>query len=124
MGMATASRRRRRMGDRGLMDQGEPRRFTYPDGQDRYFVDVPAVWLGEHLEIKDHAIREGIKRGLGGDLLNFTIAAALIVDWNLPHLPSNRELWEPHKTPAEVILWLGQTVLSDLQNTQTVQKKS
>jgi hypothetical protein len=102
----------------------EPRRITYPDGQDQYFIVIPAVWLGEHLEIKDHAIREGVKQGIGGELLNFVVAAALLIDWKLPHLPSNRELWEPHKTPAEVILWLSRTVLNDLAATQTVQKKS
>lgn len=83
------------------------------------WIELPDEWLGEHLLRRDQVLA---KTSTTGIVKNFTLAIALLENWDLPGLTGKPDKWDVAKLPAAIIVWVASVVTADFAQVFEVPK--
>jgi hypothetical protein len=91
----------------------------YPEG----WIELPAVWLGEHANKRDE-VTAAAPDGTKQTALNWMVATALMENWGgIAPMEGNPDQWDFEKISLELIAWITVTVNGDYSKCWEIKKK-
>lgn len=82
-----------------------------PDLAESY-IDLPDVWKGLHAQRHDEAAETARKSKMPLTWREFSVAMALLDDWQLPGLNGNPERWDLAGLDLRVMAWVKNVTLT------------